>query len=173
MNLIWDEEKVERYLQRASFGEESIGQTIRRLMTEAYQDAFKRFLAPSIERELRAELTEKAEDQAIEVFGENLKNLLMQAPLKNKVVLGFDPAFRTGCKLAVVDGQGKMLTTTVIYPHNNSDQKREESKKTMDHLIKQFGVDIIAVGNGTASRIRTFCFRGFGKASTNIIFNCG
>lgn len=152
VNLIWDEEKVERYLQRASFGEESIGQTIRRLMTEAYQDAFKRFLAPSIERELRAELTEKAEDQAIEVFGENLKNLLMQAPLKNKVVLGFDPAFRTGCKLAVVDGQGKMLTTTVIYPHNNSDQKREESKKTMDRLIKQFGVDIIAVGNGTASR---------------------
>ena len=118
---------------------------------EATEDAFKRLIAPSIEREIRAALTEKAEEQAIHVFSENLKSLLLQPPLKGKVVLGLDPAFRTGCKLAVVDESGKLLEISVIYPHQPQMEK-EKSKRTILDLLKKYPITIIAIGNGTASR---------------------
>ena len=118
---------------------------------EAIEDAFKRLIAPSIEREIRAALTEKAEEQAIHVFSENLKSLLLQPPLKGKVVLGVDPAFRTGCKLAVVDETGKLLEISVIYPHPPKPEK-EKSKRAILELLKKYPITIIAIGNGTASR---------------------
>ncbi|WP_255726804.1 Tex family protein [Sporosarcina sp. ACRSM] len=118
---------------------------------EAIEDAFKRLLAPSIEREIRAALTEKAEEQAIHVFSENLKSLLLQPPLKGRVVLGVDPAFRTGCKLAVVDETGKLLEISVIYPHPPKPEK-EKSKRLILDLLKKYPIAIIAIGNGTASR---------------------
>lgn len=118
---------------------------------EAVEDAFKRLIAPSIEREIRAALTEKAEEQAIHVFSENLKSLLLQPPLKGKVVLGLDPAFRTGCKLAIVDETGKLLEISVIYPHQPKMEK-EKSKRAILELLKKYPITIIAIGNGTASR---------------------
>lgn len=118
---------------------------------EAIEDAFKRLIAPSIEREIRTALTEKAEEQAIHVFSENLKSLLLQPPLKGKVVLGVDPAFRTGCKLAVVDETGKLLEISVIYPHPPKPEK-EKSKRLILDLLKKYPITIIAIGNGTASR---------------------
>ncbi len=120
-------------------------------LKEAIEDAFKRLLAPSIEREIRAALTEKAEEQAIHVFSENLKSLLLQPPLKGKFVLGVDPAFRTGCKLAVVDETGKLLEISVIYPHPPKPEK-EKSKRLILDLLKKYPIGIIAIGNGTASR---------------------
>lgn len=120
---------------------------------EAYQDGYKRFIQPAIERELRNELTEKADEQAIAIFGENLRNLLLQPPLKGKVVLGFDPAYRTGCKLAVVDATGKVLAIEVIYPHKPAAQaKREAAGPAFIQLINKYQVDMVAIGNGTASR---------------------
>lgn len=120
---------------------------------EAYQDSYKRFIQPAIERELRNELTEKADEQAIAIFGENLRNLLLQSSLKGKVVLGFDPAYRTGCKLAVVDATGKVLAIEVIYPHKPAAQaKREAADPAFIQLINQYQVDMVAIGNGTASR---------------------
>ncbi|EME3188776.1 RNA-binding transcriptional accessory protein [Enterococcus faecium] len=120
---------------------------------EAYQDSYKRFIQPAIERELRNELTEKADEQAIAIFGENLRNLLLQPPLKGKVVLGFDPAYRTGCKLAVVDATGKVLAIEVIYPHKPAAQaKREAAGPAFIQLINQYQVEMVAIGNGTASR---------------------
>ncbi|WP_148249041.1 Tex family protein [Enterococcus faecium] len=120
---------------------------------EAYQNSYKRFIQPAIERELRNELTEKADEQAIAIFGENLRNLLLQPPLKGKVVLGFDPAYRTGCKLAVVDATGKVLAIEVIYPHKPAAQaKREAAGPAFIQLINQYQVDMVAIGNGTASR---------------------
>ncbi|HAQ0011336.1 TPA: RNA-binding transcriptional accessory protein [Enterococcus faecium] len=120
---------------------------------EAYQDSYKRFIQPAIERELRNELTEKADEQAITIFGENLRNLLLQPPLKGKVVLGFDPAYRTGCKLAVVDATGKVLAIEVIYPHKPAAQaKREAAGPAFIQLINKYQVDMVAIGNGTASR---------------------
>ncbi|HCK2382584.1 TPA: RNA-binding transcriptional accessory protein [Enterococcus faecium] len=120
---------------------------------EAYQDSYKRFIQPAIERELRNELTEKADEQAIVIFGENLRNLLLQPPLKGKVVLGFDPAYRTGCKLAVVDATGKVLAIEVIYPHKPAAQaKREAAGPAFIQLINKYQVDMVAIGNGTASR---------------------
>ncbi|HGF8059669.1 TPA: Tex family protein [Enterococcus faecium] len=120
---------------------------------EAYQDSYKRFIQPAIERELRNELTEKADEQAIAIFGENLRNLLLQPPLKGKVVLGFDPAYRTGCKLAVIDATGKVLAIEVIYPHKPAAQaKREAAGPAFIQLINQYQVDMVAIGNGTASR---------------------
>ncbi|MFY0830589.1 Tex family protein [Enterococcus faecium] len=124
---------------------------------EAYQDSYKRFIQPAIERELRNELTEKADEQAIAIFGENLRNLLLQPPLKGKVVLGFDPAYRTGCKLAVVDATGKVLAIEVIYPHKPAAQaKREAAGPAFIQLINQYQVDMVAIGNGTASRESEF-----------------
>ncbi|BAQ08935.1 transcriptional accessory protein [Bacillus sp. OxB-1] len=118
---------------------------------EAVGDAFKRLIAPSVEREIRAALTEKAEEQAIHVFSENLKSLLLQPPLKGRVVLGVDPAFRTGCKLAVVDETGKLLEIGVIYPHPPKPDK-EKSKRTILALLEKYPISLIAIGNGTASR---------------------
>ncbi|MDN6625751.1 MAG: RNA-binding transcriptional accessory protein [Pisciglobus halotolerans] len=119
----------------------------------AYEDSYKRFIKPSIEREIRSELTEEAEEQAISVFGENLRNLLLQAPLKGKTVLGFDPAYRTGCKLAVLDPNGKVLGIDVIYPHKPaSAAKRAEAAAKFKQIIEQFQIEMVAIGNGTASR---------------------
>ena len=120
---------------------------------EAIQQSVKKKIIPAMERRIRTELTEAAEDGAIQLFSENLRNLLLIAPLKGRVVLGFDPAFRTGAKLAVVDATGKMLTTHVIYPVPPAKPAQiEASKKELSELIERFGVEIIAIGNGTASR---------------------
>ena len=118
---------------------------------EAIEDAFKRLIAPSIEREIRNTLTEKAEEQAIHVFSENLKSLLLQPPLKGNVILGVDPAFRSGCKLAIVDETGKLHEVSVIFPHPPKPEK-EKSKRAILELLKLYPVSIIAIGNGTASR---------------------
>lgn len=124
-----------------------------KLIEDAYTDAYKRFLGPAIERELRRSLTESADQQAIKVFGENLYHLLMQAPIKGKVVLGFDPAYRTGCKLAVLDENGKFLTKAVIYPHKPAPEKqRAAAEGQLIDLIEKYHVEMIAIGNGTASR---------------------
>ncbi|KRO22494.1 transcription accessory protein [Lactiplantibacillus fabifermentans DSM 21115] len=119
----------------------------------AYQDAYKRFIAPAIERELRNELSDAADAQAIKVFGDNLYHLLMQAPLKGRVVLGFDPAYRTGCKLAVMDANGKFLDKLVIYPHKPAaPAKRQAAAGEFTAFIEKYHVEMIAIGNGTASR---------------------
>ena len=121
------------------------------LLKEAIEDGFKRLIKPAIEREIRSQLTEKAEDGAITVFGQNLKQLLMQPPIAGRNVLGWDPAFRTGCKLAVVDNTGKVLYTTVIFP-TAPQNKVTESKKIVLDIIKKYNVSLISLGNGTASR---------------------
>ena len=123
------------------------------VLKEVAEDSYNRLIAPAIEREIRNELTESAEDGAIKVFGKNLEQLLMQPPISGQVVLGWDPAFRTGCKLAVVDGTGKVLDTTVIYPTApTSPAKIAAAKETLKKLIKKYHVTLISVGNGTASR---------------------
>ncbi|WP_432630969.1 Tex family protein [Brotaphodocola sp.] len=121
------------------------------ILREAVEDSYARLIAPAIEREIRGSLTEQAEAGAIHVFGKNLQQLLMQPPITGKVVLGWDPAFRTGCKLAVVDPTGKVLDTTVIFP-TAPQNKVEESKKVLKALIRKYGISLISVGNGTASR---------------------
>ncbi len=121
------------------------------VLREVIEDSYQRLIEPAIEREIRNELTEKAEDGAIRVFGKNLEQLLMQPPIVGQVVLGWDPAFRTGCKLAVVDATGKVLDTTVIYP-TAPQNKVEESKKILKQLIAKYHITLISVGNGTASR---------------------
>ena len=119
----------------------------------ANEEAYKRFIQPAIEREIRSTLTEAAEDQAINVFGENLRNLLLQAPLRGQKILGFDPAFRTGCKLAAVDETGKLLAVDVIYPHKPASKaKREAAKDELINFIRKYDIATIAIGNGTASR---------------------
>ena len=128
------------------------------IIENAYTDAYRRFIRPAIEREIRKQLTEKADEKAINVFGDNLYHLLMQAPLKGKTVLGLDPAFRTGCKLAVIDPTGKFLAKAVIYPHEKAkgqkpDPKlRAEAKEKLKALINDYHVEMVAIGNGTASR---------------------
>ncbi|HZG59844.1 MAG TPA: Tex family protein [Anoxybacillus sp.] len=121
------------------------------LVLEAIEDSYKRLIEPAVEREIRNELTEKAEERAIHIFAENLRKLLLQPPLKGKTVLGIDPAYRTGCKLAVVDETGKLLKIDVIYPHPPKNQL-EEAKKKLLEMIKNYSVEMIAIGNGTASR---------------------
>lgn len=133
-----------RWLQKEGIPSNSI-------IKEALEDGYKRLIQPSIERELRSELTEKAEDQAIHIFSENLRNLLLQPPLKGKMVLGVDPAYRTGCKLAVVDETGKVLEIGVIYPHPPASKTKEAADK-FQLLLNKYKVEMIAVGNGTASR---------------------
>ena len=119
----------------------------------AIEDSVKRFIVPAIEREIRSELTEKAQTQAIEIFGENLQNLLLQAPMKGHVILGLDPAYRTGCKLAIIDETGKVLDKAVIYPHQGaSDFKRAQAGTTFKKLLEDYQVTLVAIGNGTASR---------------------
>lgn len=121
------------------------------ILCDVIADAYDRLIAPAIEREIRNDLSEKAEDGAIKVFGKNLEQLLMQPPIKGQVVLGWDPAFRTGCKLAVVDETGKVLDTTVIYP-TAPQNKVEEAKAVLKKLISKYHITLISLGNGTASR---------------------
>lgn len=121
------------------------------LIREAIQDSYRRLIFPSIEREIRAELTQKADSHAISVFAKNVRNLLLQPPVKNKIIMGIDPGYRTGCKVAVIDKTGKYLEGTTIYPHEPQHQILQ-SKETLRELIEKHGVDVIAIGNGTASR---------------------
>ena len=119
----------------------------------AIEESYKRFIGPAIEREIRNELSEKAQTQSIAIFGENLKNLLLQAPMKGQVILGLDPAYRTGCKLAVIDETGKVLGKSVIYPHvGASEAKRAQAGGQFRRIVEQYGVTLVAIGNGTASR---------------------
>ena len=148
VNLDVDDEHIINYLKEKIIKKESIYNYI---IENAIKDSYKRLIKPSVEREIRSEITEKAEDEATKNFSLNLENLLMQPPMKGKMVLGFDPAYRTGCKLAVVDETGKMLDISVIYPHEPKCEK-EKSKKILLDLIKKYKIDIIAIGNGTASR---------------------
>lgn len=151
VSLQVEEEAIFSYLERQLILK--ISSPSATLVRSAYQDSYKRFIQPAIEREVRNELTEKADEQAIAIFGENLRNLLLQPPLKGKVVLGFDPAYRTGFKLAVVDETGKVLAIEVIYPHKPAPQaKREAAGVAFVKLVNQYQVDMIAIGNGTASR---------------------
>ncbi|MBS7210289.1 MAG: RNA-binding transcriptional accessory protein [Lachnospiraceae bacterium] len=145
------EEKAIQFLEKKVIHSDNAYTT--RILKEAIEDSYKRLIAPAIEREIRSELTEKAEDGAITVFGKNLEQLLMQPPIANKVVLGWDPAFRTGCKLAVVDETGKVLDTTVVYPTApTTPQKIAQAKETVKKLIHKYGITLISLGNGTASR---------------------
>lgn len=146
------DERAHRYLYKQILPSLDSSSPVISIVKEAIKDAHKRFIAPSIERELRSTLTEKAETHAIQIFGENLKNLLMQAPLKQKTILGLDPAYRSGCKLAVIDSTGKVLAIKVIYPHTSGETKRNQSKEALKQLITEHAVDVIAIGNGTASR---------------------
>lgn len=130
------------FMKPSAFGE---------LMNEAIEDSYSRLIFPSIEREVRNELTDKADEQAIKMFEVNLKPLLMQPPLKGKVILGLDPAYRTGCKIAVIDANGNVLDHTVIYP-TPPQNKTEEAKRVLLGLIGKYGVEVISIGNGTASK---------------------
>ncbi len=143
------EETILRYLEAKVITREN--PNTKETLQEVIADSYQRLIAPSIEREIRNELTERAEDGAIKVFGQNLDQLLMQPPISGHNVLGWDPAFRTGCKLAVVDATGKVLDTTVVYP-TEPQNKVEETKKTVKKLIDQYDISLISVGNGTASR---------------------
>ncbi|HAX01955.1 MAG: RNA-binding transcriptional accessory protein [Tenericutes bacterium GWC2_34_14] len=151
-----DKERMTSYLERKVIKREQSPSAI--FVKEAIEDALKRLIYPSLDREVRAELTEKGEEQAIEIFAVNLQKLLLQPPMKGKVVLGVDPAFRTGCKLSVVNEQGTVLEKSVIYPHEKTlggritDEQVIESQRKLLLLIKKYKVEIIAIGNGTASR---------------------
>ena len=149
VKLNFPQEEILAYLEKQA-GKDLQGENLR-LLQEAVLDSFKRLISPSIETEIRNILTEKAEDGAIAIFADNLKQLLMQAPIVGKVVLGWDPGFRTGCKIAVVDPTGKVLDTTVIYPTPPKNQVKE-AMAVIHKLIEKHKVDIIALGNGTASR---------------------
>lgn len=144
-----DNDEIISFLQRKLIKNEKSPSTP--LVIEAIKDSLKRLILPSVEREVRAELTEKGENSAIQNFSNNLENLLLTPPIKDKTVLGFDPAFRTGCKLAVIDKTGQKLEIAVIYPHEPHN-KYEESKKIITNLVNKYNIDIIAIGNGTASR---------------------
>lgn len=143
------EEKIIRFLEKRLLKKDD--PHTKEVLCNAARDSYQRLLAPSIEREVRSFLTEKAEDGAIKVFGKNLTQLLMQPPIAGQVVLGWDPAFRTGCKLAVCDATGKVLDTTVIYP-TAPQNKVAEAKKVLRELIRKYGITLISLGNGTASR---------------------
>ena len=146
-----DEGAIFSYLERTVLkGKQSNNNQV---LIDAAIDAYKRFIQPAIERDLRSELTTKADEQAIQVFGKNLRNLLLQAPLKGKVVMGFDPAYRTGCKLAIIDATGALLAIDVIYPHAPAPAaKRQASGQQFRQLIQDYQVEMVAIGNGTASR---------------------
>ena len=142
-------EKIESFLENKLIHKNNKETT--ELLKTSITDALKRLIMPSIEREIRADLTEVAEESAIKNFGTNLKNLLMQPPIKSRTVLGFDPAFRTGCKLAVISPTGSLLHIDVIYPHEPKNDYEGSKKKLLD-LISKYNIDVIAIGNGTASR---------------------
>ncbi len=149
VKILAPEEKILRYLEKQVIVREN--PVTSPVLKEVIEDSYRRLIAPAIEREIRNDMTEKAEDGAIHVFGKNLEQLLMQPPLTGQVVLGWDPAFRTGCKLAVVDATGKVLDTVVIYP--TAPQNRvAEAKKVLKDLIEKYHITLISVGNGTASR---------------------
>lgn len=143
------EDRIKGYLEKKIIFKDNPYTTD--VLKDIIKDSYERLIAPSIEREIRNELTEKAEDGAIKVFSKNLQQLLMQPPISGKVVLGWDPAFRTGCKLAVVDATGKVLDTVVIYP-TEPQKKVAQSKETLKKLIEKYNIQLISVGNGTASR---------------------
>ena len=143
------EEKILRYLEKQVLRKDN--PETEEILKAVVDDSYYRLIAPAIEREVRNELTEKAEDGGIKVFGKNLQQLLMQPPISGKVVLGWDPAFRTGCKLAVVDATGKVLDTVVIYP-TEPQKKVDQAKKILKDLIKKYDITLISLGNGTASR---------------------
>ncbi len=143
------EEKILQWLCRQVVKKDNPSTTP--FLKEAVEDSYKRLIAPAIEREIRSELTEKAQEGAIKVFGKNLEQLLMQPPVAGRTVLGWDPAFRTGCKLAVVDPTGKVLDTVVIFP-TEPQKKVKESKEILKKLIRKYGITLISLGNGTASR---------------------
>ncbi|GEQ32814.1 Tex family protein [Marinilactibacillus psychrotolerans] len=166
-----DEERIHHYMYKQEISVNDMTPAVK-LIQEAINDAYKRFIGPSIEREIRNELTEKAEEQAIQVFGENLRNLLLQAPLKDQTILGLDPAYRTGCKIAVIDATGKVLSIDVIYPHKPaSQQKRNEAAKRFKELVEEFDVDTVAIGNGTASReSETFVAENLKEISKAVAF---
>ena len=145
-----DTSKILEYLDSKVI-KDSSNVSLTNIVRDAYKDSYKRLISPSIEREIRKELTDNAEAIAIDNFSENLENLLMTPPIKEKVILGFDPAYRTGCKLAVLDKNGDPLKIAVIYPHEPH-KKYEEAKKIVLDLIDKYNIDIIAIGNGTASR---------------------
>lgn len=149
VNIKIDVDEVIKYLESKIIIHEN--SFVTDIVKEAIKDSYKRLISPSIERELRSDLTEKAEEAAIDNFSQNLESLLLQPPMKDKIVLGFDPAFRTGCKLAVIDYTGKRIKVEKIYPHEPVNKYDEAKKITID-LINKYNVDIIAIGNGTASR---------------------
>ena len=151
VSVLVDEERIGKYFARELIKNEA--SPAPPYIVGAYEDSYKRFIGPAIEREIRGELTEKADEQAINIFGENLRNLLLQAPLKGKMVLGLDPAYRTGCKLAVIDPTGKVTDIDVIYPHKPAGASaRSEAATKFKKIVKDFGIEMIAIGNGTASR---------------------
>lgn len=143
-----DEDRIVNYLERKIIDKDSIYNSI---IKEAIKDSYKRLIKPSIEREIRSEKFEEASDKAIEVFGTNLKSLILGAPLKDKVIMGFDPAYRTGCKIAVIDETGKLLDVNTVYPTKPQEDIEGSSKVLLD-MIEKYNVDMIAIGNGTASR---------------------
>lgn len=149
VNVEIDEERQIEWVTRRFTKRQ--GSSVDSIIKEAVEDGLKRLALPSVEREIRNELSEKAHEQSINVFSMNLERLLLQPPMKNKTVLGFDPAFRTGCKLAVIDITGKMLEVSVIYPHEPNAKVKQSEEKMLD-LLKRYPIDIIAIGNGTASR---------------------
>lgn len=144
-----DQQKIASYLAKQVVTKKNPNTT--KFLLEAIEDSYKRLIAPSIERDIRSELTENAGTEAMKVFGKNLEQLLMQPPIAGQTVLGWDPAFRTGCKLAVVDPTGKVLDTVVVYP-TAPQNKVEEAKQIVKSLIKKYGITLISIGNGTASR---------------------
>ena len=144
-----DNDRILKYIENQYINKNNLKN--KSIIVSAVEDAYKRLIFPSIEREIRNHLTELAQERAISVFGENIKNLLLQPPLKGKVVMGFDPGYVNGCKIAVVDANGKFLDEAIIYPHKPQG-KVEQSKKTLKKLIETYKIDVIAIGNGTASR---------------------
>ena len=144
-----DNDRILKYIENQYINKNNFKN--KEIIVSAIEDAYKRLIFPSIEREIRNHLTEQAQERAISVFGENIKNLLLQPPLKGKVVMGFDPGYVNGCKIAVVDANGKFLDEAIVYPHKPQG-KVEQSKKTLRKLIETYKIDVIAIGNGTASR---------------------
>ena len=167
VSLDFDKEKIFEYLKgKIVKNKDSF---VVSQVEEAILDSLKRLIYPSVEREIRADLTENAENKAILTFQDNLEHLLMTKPIKDKIVLGFDPAFRTGCKLAVLNSYGQVLEIATIYPHEPKNEK-EKSKEILNSLIQKYGVQIIAIGNGTASR-ESEAFVADAIKGTNVLYN--
>ena len=146
-----DNDRILKYIENKYVNKNNFKN--KEILVAAIEDAYKRLIFPSIEREVRNHLTELAQERAISVFGENIKNLLLQPPLKGKVVMGFDPGYVNGCKIAVVDESGKFLDEAIVYPHKPQG-KVEQTKNKLKELIEKYKIDVIAIGNGTASRYK-------------------